>query len=45
MLYFLGQLGDSLAAFNVFRYITFRTAGAVVTARIFNRECCESRES
>ena len=25
MLYFLGQLGDSLAAFNVFRYITFRT--------------------
>jgi phospho-N-acetylmuramoyl-pentapeptide-transferase len=32
MLYFLGQLGDSLAAFNVFRYITFRTAGAVVTA-------------
>ena len=32
MLYFLGQLGESLAAFNVFRYITFRTAGAVVTA-------------
>ena len=32
MLYFLGQLGDSLAAFNVFRYITFRTAGAVMTA-------------
>ncbi|WP_375452669.1 phospho-N-acetylmuramoyl-pentapeptide-transferase [uncultured Devosia sp.] len=35
MLYFLGQLGDSLAAFNVFRYITFRTAGAVVTALFF----------
>jgi phospho-N-acetylmuramoyl-pentapeptide-transferase len=32
MLYFLGQLGESLAAFNVFRYITFRTAGAVITA-------------
>ena len=35
MLYFLGQLGDSLAAFNVFRYITFRTAGAVVTSLFF----------
>ena len=35
MLYYLGQLGDSLAAFNVFRYITFRTAGAVVTALFF----------
>ena len=35
MLYFLGQLGESLAAFNVFRYITFRTAGAVVTALFF----------
>ena len=35
MLYFLGQLGDTLAAFNVFRYITFRTAGAVVTALFF----------
>lgn len=35
MLYFLGQLADSLAAFNVFRYITFRTAGAVVTALFF----------
>ncbi|MFC3703281.1 phospho-N-acetylmuramoyl-pentapeptide-transferase [Devosia honganensis] len=35
MLYFLGQLGDALAAFNVFRYITFRTAGAVVTALFF----------
>ncbi len=32
MLYFLGQLGESVTAFNVFRYITFRTAGAVVTA-------------
>jgi phospho-N-acetylmuramoyl-pentapeptide-transferase len=35
MLYFLGQLGDALTAFNVFRYITFRTAGAVVTALFF----------
>ncbi|HEY4202654.1 MAG TPA: phospho-N-acetylmuramoyl-pentapeptide-transferase [Devosiaceae bacterium] len=35
MLYFLGLLGDNLAAFNVFRYITFRTAGAVVTALFF----------
>ena len=35
MLYFLGQLGDSLAAFNVFRYITFRTAGAMITALFF----------
>ena len=35
MLYYLGQLGESLTAFNVFRYITFRTAGAVVTALFF----------
>ncbi|GLQ08859.1 phospho-N-acetylmuramoyl-pentapeptide-transferase [Devosia yakushimensis] len=35
MLYFLGQLGDAVSAFNVFRYITFRTAGAVVTALFF----------
>lgn len=35
MLYLLGQLGDTLSAFNVFRYITFRTAGAVVTALFF----------
>jgi phospho-N-acetylmuramoyl-pentapeptide-transferase len=35
MLYLLGQLGDTLSAFNVFRYITFRTAGAVITALFF----------
>jgi len=35
MLYFLGQLGDSLTAFNVFRYVTFRTAGATITALFF----------
>jgi phospho-N-acetylmuramoyl-pentapeptide-transferase len=32
MLYFLGQLADGLPIFNVFRYLTFRTGGAVVTA-------------
>jgi phospho-N-acetylmuramoyl-pentapeptide-transferase len=35
MLYFLSQLGEGLTALNVFRYITFRTAGAVVTALFF----------
>jgi phospho-N-acetylmuramoyl-pentapeptide-transferase len=35
MLYFLGQLGEGLALVNVFRYITFRTAGAMVTALFF----------
>lgn len=35
MLYFLGQLGDNITVFNVFRYITFRTGGAVVTALFF----------
>src|SRR3569623_3197117 len=35
MRYYLGQLGESLTAFIVFRYITFRTAGAVVTALFF----------
>jgi phospho-N-acetylmuramoyl-pentapeptide-transferase len=35
MLYFLGQFGDQVAALNVFRYITFRTAGATMTAILF----------
>jgi phospho-N-acetylmuramoyl-pentapeptide-transferase len=35
MLYYLGQLAGDLSALNVFRYITFRTAGAVVTALFF----------
>ena len=35
MLYFLGQVGENLPVFNVFRYITFRTAGAMVTAMFF----------
>ncbi len=36
MLYFLGQyVGEQVAALNVFRYITFRTAGATMTALVF----------
>ena len=30
--YFLVPLADQVAAFNVFRYITFRTGGAIITA-------------
>ena len=36
MFYYLSQLGDQFTLFNVFRYITFRTGGAVVTALIFS---------
>ena len=32
MLYFLTEFSDKISVFNVFRYITFRTGGAVVTA-------------
>ena len=32
MLAFLGVFADDFAVFNVFRYITFRTGGAIVTA-------------
>ncbi len=35
MLYWLIELSDKLSVLNVFRYITFRTGGAVVTALIF----------
>lgn len=35
MLYFLGQLADGLSVLNVFRYITLRTGGAVLTALFF----------
>ncbi|MCF6326422.1 MAG: phospho-N-acetylmuramoyl-pentapeptide-transferase [Devosiaceae bacterium] len=35
MFYFLEQLGDGFGVFNIFRYITFRTGGAVVTAMFF----------
>jgi len=32
MLMYLVQLSDTVSAFNVFRYITFRTGGALITA-------------
>jgi phospho-N-acetylmuramoyl-pentapeptide-transferase len=35
MLYLLGQLADQVSVLNVFRYITFRTAGATMTAIVF----------
>lgn len=35
MLHFLEQFADTFVVFNVFRYLTFRTAGAVITALFF----------
>jgi phospho-N-acetylmuramoyl-pentapeptide-transferase len=35
MFYWLTELSDKVSFFNVFRYITFRTGGAIVTALIF----------
>jgi phospho-N-acetylmuramoyl-pentapeptide-transferase len=35
MFYWLAELSDKVSIFNVFRYITFRTGGAVVTALVF----------
>ena len=35
MLYWLIDLSDKITVFNVFRYITFRTGGAVITALLF----------
>ncbi len=35
MFYWLIELADKVSAFNVFRYITFRTGGAIVTALLF----------
>ena len=35
MFYWLTELSDKLSFFNVFRYITFRTGGAIVTALMF----------
>ncbi|MGP0091722.1 MAG: phospho-N-acetylmuramoyl-pentapeptide-transferase [Xanthobacteraceae bacterium] len=35
MLYWLTELSDKISVLNVFRYITFRTGGAVVTALVF----------
>jgi phospho-N-acetylmuramoyl-pentapeptide-transferase len=35
MLYWLTEFADKLSVLNVFRYITFRAAGAIVTAAVF----------
>ena len=35
MLYWLSQLAGELSVLNIFRYITFRTGGAVITALLF----------
>lgn len=35
MLYYLVDLADTISVFNVFRYITFRTGGAIMTALLF----------
>jgi phospho-N-acetylmuramoyl-pentapeptide-transferase len=35
MLYYLVELSDKLSILNVFRYITFRTGGAMITALVF----------
>ena len=35
MLFWLTQLAGELSAFNIFRYITFRTGGALITALLF----------
>jgi len=35
MLYYLAQIGEHVSVLNIFRYITFRTAGATVTALLF----------
>ncbi len=35
MLYYLIQFSDQFGALNVFRYITFRTGGAIMTALVF----------
>src|SRR5262252_313442 len=35
MFYWLTELSDKISFFNVFRYITFRTGGAIVTGLVF----------
>ncbi len=35
MLYWLSELAGELSVLNIFRYITFRTGGAVITALLF----------
>ena len=44
MLYWLTELSDKISFFNVFRYITFRTGGAIVTA-LFLSSCSAARSS
>src|SRR5712691_6946296 len=39
MLYFLYPLADQFQAFNLFRYITFRSGGAVLTALLISFIC------
>jgi phospho-N-acetylmuramoyl-pentapeptide-transferase len=39
MLYFLYPLSDQFQAFNLFRYITFRSGGAVLTALLISFIC------
>ena len=36
MFHYLSQFGDQISVLNVFRYITFRTGGATVTALLFS---------
>jgi hypothetical protein len=35
LFYWLTELSDKVSFLNVFRYITFRTAAAIVTALVF----------
>src|SRR5215204_444461 len=35
MFYWLAELSDKLSVLNVFRYLTFRTGGATMTALLF----------
>ena len=35
MFYLLGELSGQVSALNVFKYITFRTGGAIMTALFF----------
>jgi phospho-N-acetylmuramoyl-pentapeptide-transferase len=35
MLFLLGQYGELFQPLNLFRYITFRTGGATITALVF----------
>ena len=35
MFYWLTEFSDKVSFLNVFRYITFRTGGAVITALLF----------